>query len=258
MVQKIDSIKAWKALKNTVLQGQSIGFVPTMGHLHLGHLSLCQKSIQENDVTVVSIYVNPTQFNDPKDLANYPKTLQQDLDLLASLEKVDYCLVLNDDEMYADDFSYRLSEHQLSLDREGLFRPGHFSGMLTVVLKLLLAVAPQKAYFGEKDYQQYQLIQGMKQAFFMDCEIIPCPTIREKSGLPFSSRNSRLSSEDRALADKFSEIFLQKQSSIVDIQKQLQALGVEIDYLLDAHQRRFVVVRIGGIRLLDNYALECP
>lgn len=255
MVQVLNSLQAWKELKKSY-SGQSIGFVPTMGNLHLGHLSLCKRSIEENDVTVVSIYVNPTQFNDPKDLEKYPKTLQQDLDLLESLEKVDYCLVLNDKEMYADDFCYRVSEHQLSLELEGAFRPGHFTGMLTVVLKLLLAVSPGKAYFGEKDYQQYQLIQGMKKAFFMDCEIIPCVTIRETSGLAFSSRNGLLSSEQRLLADKFASIFVQKNLPIEEIRAKLLSLGLKIDYLEDKQQRRLVAVRIGGIRLLDNYALE--
>lgn len=256
MVLMLDSISAWKELKTSKLKGQSIGFIPTMGNLHLGHLSLCKQSIQDNDVTVVSIYVNPTQFNDPNDLAKYPKTLEQDLDLLAGLKKVDYCLVLNDTEMYADDYNYRVSEHALSNELEGEFRPGHFTGMLTVVIKLLLAVNPTRAYFGEKDYQQYQLIQGMKHAFFMDCEIVPCPIVRETSGLPFSSRNSRLSGEQRMLADEFSSVFLQKHLSTDDIKEKLIKLGLEIDYLADKKQRRFVAVRIGGVRLLDNYALE--
>ncbi len=141
---------------------------------------------------------------------------------------------------------------------EGAFRPGHFTCILSIVLKLLLAVAPQKAYFGEKDYQQYRLIQGMKQAFFMDCEIVPCPTIRELSGLPFSSRNSRLSIEERQLADSFAAVFLQKKNSLDTIKANVLALGIEIDYLQEFEGRRFIAARIGSIRVLDNYALERP
>ena len=253
MTMILHSIASWKNIKNQELADCRIGFIPTMGNLHQGHLSLCQKSALENDVTVISIYVNPTQFNDTQDFSQYPRTLAQDIQQLEDA-KVDYCLVLSDTEMYADDFNYQVSENQLSQTMEGVHRPGHFTGMLTIVLKLLAGVAPTNAYFGEKDYQQYLLISAMQKAFFLDCEVIACPTIREDSGLPFSSRNRRLSLEDRKLADRFAQVFLQQDVSIEEINQQIQALGIEIDYCQEYHGRRWVAVRIGPIRILDNYA----
>ena len=253
MTMILHSIASWKNIKKQELAGCSIGFIPTMGNLHQGHLSLCQKSALENDITVISIYVNPTQFNDTQDFSQYPRTLAQDMQQLEDA-KVDYCLLLSDTEMYADDFNYQVYENQLSQTMEGIHRPGHFTGMLTIVLKLLSGVAPTNAYFGEKDYQQYLLISSMQKAFFIDCEIIACPTIREDSGLPFSSRNRRLSLEDRKLADKFAQVFLHKDVSIEDINQQIQALGIEIDYCQEYLGRRWVAVRIGPIRILDNYA----
>ena len=253
MTMILHSIASWKNIKKQELAGRSIGFIPTMGNLHQGHLSLCQKSALENDITVISIYVNPMQFNDTQDFSQYPRTLAQDMQQLEDA-KVDYCLLLSDTEMYADDFNYQVCENQLSQTMEGVHRPGHFTGMLTIVLKLLAGVAPTNAYFGEKDYQRYLLISSMQKAFFLDCEVIACPTIREDSGLPFSSRNRRLSLEDRKLADRFAQVFLQKDVSIEDINQQIQALGIEIDYCQEYLGRRWVAVRIGPIRILDNYA----
>jgi pantoate--beta-alanine ligase len=250
----IGSIREWKMLHSQELANQSIGFVPTMGNLHQGHLSLCHASFQHHDLTVVSIFVNPTQFNDSNDLAKYPRSLEADLALLESIG-VDYCLVLSEDEMYQDKFQYRVAEHSFSEIMEGACRPGHFSGVLTIVLKLLLGVLPNRVYMGEKDYQQYLLIDGMVKAFFLDCEIVPCPTIREGSGLPFSSRNSRLSVEEKQLAEQFSSCFLQPDLSLDDIRKQIEALGIVIDYLSEDKGRRWIAVRIGAIRILDNYSI---
>lgn len=254
MIKILHSIEAWKAVKSKELHQQSIGFVPTMGNLHQGHLSLCEQSIKHHDVTVVSIFVNPTQFNDQQDLQNYPRTLDADLSLLSKLG-VDYCLVLSDDEMYADGFRYRVSECDFSEKMEGAFRPGHFTGVLTIVLKLILALLPHSVYMGEKDYQQYTLIDGMVKAFFLDCKIVPCATIRESSGLPFSSRNSRLSPDEKRLADEFARCFLHVEHDLQTIQKNIEALGIHIDYLLEDCGRRWVAVRIGPIRILDNYAI---
>jgi pantoate--beta-alanine ligase len=250
----IESIREWKTCLSQELANMSIGFVPTMGNLHQGHLSLCHASLQNEDITVVSIFVNPTQFNDSNDLAKYPRTLDADLALLESIG-VDYCLVLSEEEMYQDKFQYRVSEHHLSETMEGAYRPGHFTGVLTVVLKLLLGVSPNRVYMGEKDYQQYLLIDGMVKAFFLDCEIVPCLSIREDSGLPFSSRNSRLSIAEKELADQFAQRFLQSNLSLVEVQQQIQELGVAIDYLLEDKGRRWVAVRIGPIRILDNYSI---
>lgn len=254
MVRLVSSMAEWKEIRQTHAH-QTIGLVATMGNLHLGHLSLCETSISQNDLTVVTIYVNPTQFNDPKDLQNYPRTLAQDIALLETLEQVDYCLVLSDAEMYQDQFRYQMTETELSQILEGAFRPGHFTGMLSIVLKLLCGIRPTRAYFGEKDYQQFLLIRDMQAAFFLDCTIVSCPIIREASGLPYSSRNSRLTASERQLAEQFAAIFLQKQQSIEKIQESILNLGMSIDYLTEYQGRRLVAVRLGQIRLLDNYAI---
>jgi pantoate--beta-alanine ligase len=227
-----------------------------MGNLHQGHLSLCSRSALDNEVTIVTIYVNPQQFNDPQDFSRYPRTIDADKALLNAHGGVDYCLILADAEIYADDYHYQIHERHWSQIMEGQYRPGHFTGMLTIVLKLLLGIGPCSAYFGEKDYQQYLLIQRMQAALFLDCEIIPCPIIREESGLPFSSRNRRLSASERQLADEFAILFLQKHLSLSELKTQIQALGMRIDYCEEHLGRRFIAVRIGQIRLLDNYALE--
>jgi pantoate--beta-alanine ligase len=249
-----ESFWEWKAFKKANLSEKTIGFVPTMGNLHQGHLSLCATSQNYNDVTVVSIFVNPTQFNDASDYDAYPRTLQNDLALLEQ-QGVDYCILPNQSEVYADNYRYQIHETKISKLLEGEFRPGHFNGMLTIVLKLLLGIAPTRAYFGEKDYQQYLLVKDMVESFFMDCEIIACPIIRETSLLPFSSRNSRLLPAERVIADQVAGIFNAKELTIDEIRQQLLDLGLEIDYLEEQFNRRLMAVRVGKIRLLDNYAI---
>ena len=249
----IQSFAKWKTIRSQFPPNIKIGFVPTMGNLHVGHMSLCARSQLENEVTVVSIFVNPTQFNDANDLEKYPRSLDADVALLSE-QKVDYCLLPDASEMYADDYAYQVSEHQFSSMLEGPLRPGHFTGVLTIVMKLLLGVGCHKAYFGEKDFQQYRLISGMVKSFFMDCEVIFCPTIREASGLPFSSRNSRLSETEKAIAAQFAIVFNQKHLPLEELRQQLQPLPIHIDYLTEFDKRRFIAVRIGAIRILDNYA----
>lgn len=249
------SFSEWKLYKKNQLSEKNIGYVPTMGNLHQGHLSLCAASQKQNDVTVVSIYVNPTQFNDSSDFDCYPRTLKADIELLKQ-QQVDYLILPEQEEVYADQFSYQVSENQIATELEGAFRPGHFTGMLTVVIKLLLGVGAGRAYFGEKDYQQYLLIKGMVKSFFIECEIIACPIIREVSLLPFSSRNSRLSPNDRQTADAVAKIFNQPHASLEDIRLKLLSLGVEIDYLEEQYNRRLMAVKVGTIRLLDNYSIN--
>jgi len=247
------SFHDWKKFKTKHLNAKTIGLVPTMGNLHRGHLSLCAASKLQNDVTVVTIFVNPKQFNESADFTRYPRTLPQDIALLEQHE-VDYCITPSEEEIYADNYTYQVSEKNLSLMLEGEFRPGHFTGVLTVVLKILLAVGAQRAYFGEKDYQQYLLIRGMVESLWLDCEIIVCPIVRESSGLPFSSRNSLLSADQRKLADSVATIFNNKDVSLDEIRQQLMALDITIDYLLEIFNRRIMAVRVGNVRLLDNYA----
>src|SRR5262249_39761740 len=159
---------------------------PTMGHLHVGHLSLCHRAKIENDVTVVSIFINPTQFNEANDFKSYPRTLEQDKTLLMEAD-IDYVFVPETEAIYRDNYEMVVSESLLSTCLEGEFRPGHFNGMLTVVLKLLNLIHPTRAYFGEKDYQQLLLIKKMVEAFFLPIEIIGCPILRDTDGVAFSS-----------------------------------------------------------------------
>ncbi len=154
----------WLAVRHSIPTTHSIGFVPTMGNLHAGHASLFAASKQENNYTVASLFINPTQFNRPDDFIHYPRTLEADLDLLEEAG-VDYCLIPSEQAMYADNYRYQLQETALCQLMEGKHRPGHFNGVLTIVMKLLNLVKPQRAYFGEKDYQQYLLIRDMAEAF---------------------------------------------------------------------------------------------
>jgi pantoate--beta-alanine ligase len=179
----------------------SIGFVPTMGALHRGHISLIKQSVNENDVTVCSIFVNPIQFNNAEDLEKYPRTLTKDLKLLKKAN-CDVVFVPTVEEMYPDDVLEHYSFGALENVMEGVFRPGHFNGVAIVVKRLFNIVQPDKAYFGKKDFQQLVLIQELVNIENLPVRIVACPIVREKDGLAMSSRNRRLSLEARALAPK--------------------------------------------------------
>ncbi|HSW70572.1 MAG TPA: pantoate--beta-alanine ligase, partial [Gammaproteobacteria bacterium] len=225
------------------------------GNLHAGHLSLLQRSKAETAVSLLSIFVNPTQFNQANDYVHYPRTLEADL-ALAEEAKVDYVLLPRYQDLYPDDYAYQLREVKFSEQLEGSYRPGHFSGVLTVVLKLLLLAQAKCAYFGEKDYQQVELVRGMVQAFFIPTEIISCPTIRNEFGLPLSSRNKRLTSEQYQQAQHFPALFHSKLFSCEEIKKQLQELGFAVDYIEEYDGRRFAAVKLGEVRLIDNIVVE--
>ena len=246
-----NDMKEWRQVRKNLLHTQSIGFVPTMGNLHAGHASLFAKSCQENDCTIASLFINPTQFNQENDFLHYPRTLEADLELLESVN-VDYCLLPDQQTIYADNYNYQINENKLTHIMEGQHRPGHFTGVLTVVMKLLNLTRPTRAYFGEKDYQQLQLIQGMVNAFFMEVEIIACPIVRESSGLAFSSRNNRLDKTQRQLADQFAQIFHENRSC-EQIIADLEARNIKVEYIEEHNNRRFAAVTIGDIRLIDNY-----
>ena len=254
MMQLIHDLTEWNTFRNTCPTHQSIGFVPTMGALHQGHVSLIEASQRENDLTVVSIFVNPTQFNQPDDFTHYPRTLGADLQTLKQAG-VQACLIPEPQAVYNDKYHCQITENAFSQHMEGSHRPGHFTGVLTVVMKLLQLVRPSRAYFGEKDYQQFQLIHDMAAAFFMNVDIKACPTIREPSQLPFSSRNQRLTPEQRKLADEYARIFHQP-IPIDNIRSQLQTIGITVDYIEEHENRRFIAVQIGAIRLIDNYLNE--
>lgn len=245
----VTTIEAWQKIKNN-LQGHTIGFVPTMGNLHAGHLSLCKRSLAENAVTVVSIFVNPTQFNQLQDFDLYPRTLQADEKLLAELA-VDYLFLPDAKDIYADQFQVQISEAELSQALEGEYRPGHFTGMLTVVNKLLNIIQPTRAYFGEKDFQQLLLIKKMVAALFMPIEIIACETVRAHDGLALSSRNSRLSEEQRKQAAHFFRV-LNSSLSLENMVFELTNLGFKVDYIAEKWQRRLGAVWLGNVRLIDN------
>lgn len=190
------------------LKSKSIGLVPTMGALHRGHLSLMNQSLKDNDITVVSVFVNPTQFNDKNDLEKYPRTLDKDTELVNSLG-VDYVFVPTVEEMYPEPdtrvFNYSPQDEVM----EGTYRPGHFNGMCQIVSKLFSIVQPTRAYFGEKDYQQLVIVKRMVEDLKFDIEVVGCPIVREKDGLALSSRNALLSKEERENALLISKTLLE-------------------------------------------------
>ncbi len=230
------------------------GFVPTMGALHEGHLSLLRRARAENARAWASLFVNPAQFDDHADLAAYPRTVAADLALLeaAGCELV---FMPREREIYPDNYRYRVTEIDLSRRFCGAGRPGHFDGVLTVVLKLLLLVRPERAYFGEKDFQQLRLVEGMARAFFLDTEIVPCALVREPDGLAMSSRNRRLSAADRARAPALHRVLAQSVAERQPAAEAAAALareGFEVEYVSDHDGRRLAAVRLGKVRLIDN------
>jgi pantoate--beta-alanine ligase len=245
----------WKRqLRKEKDSGSTIGFVPTMGALHAGHEKLLRQARGEHDILAVSIFVNPAQFNDPNDLENYPRTLEQDKQLLQRLG-ADYLFVPDAQSMYPDGYRYTVEEHDFSHTLCGAGRPGHFTGVLTVVMKLLLLTGADEAYFGEKDYQQYVLVRDMVNSFFLDTRIKPVETVREASGLALSSRNKLLSAQEYALAPRFHEILV----SSGDEQEATQRLageGFDPEYVERVENRRLAAVRLGKVRLIDNVRLS--
>src|SRR6478672_766458 len=182
-------------------QPSTIGFVPTMGALHDGHLSLLSESLKHNDATVISIFINPTQFNNPEDLAKYPRTLEADVEKIKRLSNDIIVFAPSVDDMYggntvSEHFDYDGLENQM----EGRFRPGHFDGVGTIVKRLFEIVKPDNAYFGEKDFQQLQIVKKLVSKYHIPVSVIGCPIHREANGLAMSSRNERLSADKRAEA----------------------------------------------------------
>lgn len=238
-----------RTLRDT-MDKKSIGFVPTMGHLHAGHAALFERARKENDLVFASIFINPTQFNQTTDFDSYPKTLDADIALLQAL-KIDYLFLPEATEIYSDDYQIQIHETQWSKELEGHFRPGHFSGVLTVVLKLLNLVRPTRAYFGEKDFQQFLLIKKMAEALFLPTEIIPCSTIRAEDGLALSSRNSRLSQEQRTVAALLPKL-LHEEQDLEAIKQQLSDAGFVVEYIAKRWGRLLAAAWLGNTRLIDN------
>lgn len=257
----------------------SVGFVPTMGYLHEGHLSLVRRSKKDNDFTVVSIYVNPTQFGPQEDFARYPRDLPRDLALLEK-EGTDIVFAPKDEEMYPQGFSTWVNVERITDRLEGAFRPGHFRGVATVVAKLFNIIEPTRAYFGQKDAQQAVVIKRMVKDLNMNVEIIVMPTIREPNGLAMSSRNVYLNPQERksALVLYRSLLLAQElyQKGERDAEKIRAAMReliqkeplAKIDYISIADPEELdelkvidrpalvsLAVRIGTTRLIDNILL---
>ena len=258
-------------------QHKTIGLVPTMGALHEGHASLIRRCVSENDVAVVSVFVNPTQFNNKEDLEKYPRNIERDAQLLSSLG-VAFVFAPTPDEMYtAEEMSSRFEFNFGGLDAvmEGKMRPGHFNGVVQVVSKLFRLVQPDKAYFGEKDYQQLAIIRRMANVMHFDeIQIIGCPIVREASGLALSSRNERLSEEEKVTAVNISRILKESldyakthtvqetQQWVEDTINQVEGLEVEYYEIVDqttllpvsdfSHAIGCVTVYCGPVRLIDN------
>ncbi len=248
----IKSVEEFKSLREAI-SPRTIGFVPTLGGLHEGHLSLIKESIKNNEMSVVSIFLNPTQFNNESDLATYPGSLSDDLKTLDSLD-VDIVFTPSNEAIYPNGYNYKICEERTSSILEGEFRPGHYEGVLTVVMKLLNIVNPKNAYFGEKDFQQYILIKNMVEDFFLDINIIALKTIREKSGLAMSSRNNRLSDEARQRASLIYKSLLESPSD-EHARATLEEQGFNVEYIKSWMGRRFGAVEIEKVRLIDNVSL---
>ena len=263
--------------------GKKIGFVPTMGALHEGHASLVRRAVAENDVVVVSDFVNPTQFNDKNDLLKYPRTLEADCELLEK-EGAAYVFAPSVEEVYPEPDTRQFSYAPLDTVMEGKYRPGHFNGVCQVVSKLFMMVEPDKAYFGEKDFQQLAIIREMVKQMNFPLEIVGCPIVREADGLALSSRNARLSEKERLQALSISKTLFQSKEyaathTVEETQKFVEdgiaaSEGLELEYfeLVDGTTLQkistwdetnyavgCITVYCGEVRLIDNikYKEQC-
>ena len=209
IIHKISELQSQLQLERQ--QGHTIGLVPTMGALHQGHASLVKRSVSENDVTVVSIFLNPTQFNDKKDLERYPRTLEADCRLLEQCG-AQIAFAPSVEEIYPEPDTRTFSYPPTDSVMEGAMRPGHFNGVCQIVSKLFSYTSPDRAYFGEKDYQQIAVIRRMVADLGFQLTIVPCPVIREESGLAMSSRNTLLTADERALAANIYRVMSESRS----------------------------------------------
>lgn len=232
---------------------RSVGLVPTMGALHTGHLSLVERARTDNDWVVVSIFVNPTQYDDLTDLERYPRPFDADVEC-CERAGVDLILAPDYGDLYPDDYRFKVTESSLSRKLEGAHRDGHFDGVLTVVLKLFNIVGADRAYFGEKDWQQLQLVRDMVTALFVDTEVVACPTVRESDGLAMSSRNDLLGEDDRRRASYLNEV-LASGCAVEEMPGRLQRAGFDVDYVEERNGRVLGAVRLGNVRLIDNVEL---
>ncbi|MCQ2084357.1 MAG: pantoate--beta-alanine ligase [Bacteroidaceae bacterium] len=263
-------------LDNCRKAGKTIGLVPTMGALHEGHASLVRRSVHDNDITVVSDFVNPTQFNDKNDLQNYPRCLDADCSLLDK-EGAQYVFAPSVEEMYPEPDNRQFDFTPLDKVMEGPNRPGHFNGVAQIVSKLFYAVEPDRAYFGEKDFQQLAIIREMVRQLNLKVEIVGCPIVREEDGMALSSRNMLLSKAERKLAANISRTLFESRiyasqhtlaltrKHVIDTINSFDGLEVEYYEIVDGNTLQpidnwdsssyivgCVTVRCGKVRLIDN------
>jgi pantoate--beta-alanine ligase len=272
------NIECRKYLDDIRKSGKSIGFVPTMGALHAGHIDLVKRSVQENDITACSIFVNPIQFNNKEDLAKYPRTIDDDLRMLEEAG-CNLVFVPSVEEMYPGPVNEKYDFGDLEKVMEGAHRPGHFNGVAIVVKKLFDIFQPDRAYFGEKDFQQLRIIQSLVKMEKIPVEVVPCATIREADGLAMSSRNRRLSDSERAVAPEIYHTLLMAKDLAGSVPVQdvkliceniLTEKGFVVDYfeiadvadLQPIHDWKdspevvaCVAAFLGTVRLIDNMIL---
>lgn len=274
VVETVDKLRAFLAAARA--EGKSVGLVPTMGALHEGHASLVQRSVAENDVTVVSVFVNPTQFNDKGDLERYPRTLDADCALLSSLG-ANYVFAPSVEEVYPEPDTRVFDFAPLDKVMEGVYRPGHFNGVAQIVSKLFMYVEPDRAYFGEKDFQQLAIIREMVRQLGFKLQVVGCSIVREKDGLALSSRNTLLTPEQRTTAltisrTLFASLDYAKDHTLAETKQMVeQAIadteGLELEYyeVVDGHTLQpvaswtdadyivgCITVYCGKVRLIDN------
>ena len=257
-------------------EGNSIGFVPTMGALHEGHLSLINCSNEGNDITVVSIFVNPTQFNQREDYEKYPRNIQEDLHKLQDAG-CEIAFIPEESEMYPEEDTRDFDFGYLQEVLEGYHRPGHFNGVAQIVSKLFDAVRPHRAYFGEKDFQQLAIIRKLVEQLNMDIDVIGCPIIREKDGLAMSSRNQRLNSTEREVATSISKILfdsvnMAEEMNVEEVKNWVinqlnKNPHIDVEYFEIVQEKTFQPIKkweeqaemrgciaawVGDVRLIDN------
>lgn len=280
IIQTIDKLKS--LLSEERKQGKTIGFVPTMGALHNGHLSLVGQCRRENDICVVSIFVNPTQFNDNNDLNTYPRMLEKDCEMLKPFD-CDYIFAPSEEEMYPEPDTRIFSLGPVADVMEGGKRPGHFNGVAQIVSKLFDIVAPDNAYFGEKDFQQIAVIREMVRQLHLPVNIIACPIVREKDGLAMSSRNMRLTAGQREIAPAIARTLKESctfafvksvkevENRVINTLNNTLPLRVEYFEIIDGNTLQpiedwsdtanpvgCIAVFCGDVRLIDNIKYERP
>lgn len=274
VVNTIEQLRSFLAAVRA--EGKSVGLVPTMGALHEGHASLVERSVTDNDITVVSVFVNPTQFNDKGDLERYPRTLEADCQLLEGLG-TDCVFAPSAEEVYPEPDTRIFDFTPLDKVMEGIYRPGHFNGVAQIVSKLFMYVEPDRAYFGEKDFQQLAIIREMVRQMHFQLEIVGCPIVREQDGLALSSRNALLTSEQRhtALAISktlFASVEYAKSHTLAETKQMVEKAiadteGLELEYyeVVDGNTLQpistwadtsyimgCITVYCGKVRLIDN------